>query len=835
MKSRAAFRITAVLLILVVGVNASQSAAQQRPLTTDDLYRLVAIGECAFSPDGRWLAYVMKRPKGAAANFSQDFYMDGNNRGDIWLVSTHGGAPRNLTKGDEDGAGSWSPVWSPDSQRLAMLSTKGGRERLWVWDVKSDRARPVTDRAVAMYGLSAASFFWASDHSLIAGLLPEGENPLSMTVESMAGVEAMKQWPKAWAGKEPTASALTSGVPATLDQRPESELVLIDLAHPATVIAKVRGSRQFNLCISPDRSAVAFVRQTGVRPQVPDRPAGPAMTYNLVVARTEGTLLTGGLSGIDDMIPQSLRWSPAGELAFIGHTPDSRRESQQVFTWVPGDTLPRAFPIGGLDPAPQEYPHYDGAVGLVWAGKNSLLVLARRQGPAATSSSLSAPSGRRDWWLVQPGQEPRNLTAGMKTPPAELFAEQSGSSFIGLDDGVLWRISTDGRPIESLSPESAPRIAAIVWPGQPERPARPIDRLIVQTRKPEKDLYVVELPSAKFSRIDKPTPEASIAALDSTSAKAALAAHDRTGTYLWVSNLTSHESIKVVETNTFLREIAAPTFKKIEYRHEDGTSLGAWLLLPASYREGDRLPLVTWVYPQRTVGDQPWALFQLDVAHSLNLALLTAHGYAVLLPSTPMKPDADVYTEIPKGVLPAVEKVVDLGIADPDRLAVMGQSYGGYSVYALVTQTNRFKAAVSLAGISDLVADYGIFDARFRYDPFPQEQFFATHGWETGWGGLAGSMGAPPFGNYDRYIRNSPLTYVERVQTPLMIIQGDQDIVPIQEGEMFFNSLYRQNKRAEFVRYWGEGHVLQSPANVRDMWRRIYAWLDELIGPVKTP
>jgi hypothetical protein len=59
-----------------------------------------------------------------------------------------------------------------------------------------------------------------------------------------------------------------------------------------------------------------------------------------------------------------------------------------------------------------------------------------------------------------------------------------------------------------------------------------------------------------------------------------------------------------------------------------------------------------------------------------------------------------------------------------------------------------------------------------------------------------------------------------------MIVQGDLDYVAIQQGEEFFNSLYRQGKRAEFVRYWGEGHVLESPANIRDMWRRIEAWLD---------
>jgi dipeptidyl aminopeptidase/acylaminoacyl peptidase len=77
----------------------------------------------------------------------------------------------------------------------------------------------------------------------------------------------------------------------------------------------------------------------------------------------------------------------------------------------------------------------------------------------------------------------------------------------------------------------------------------------------------------------------------------------------------------------------------------------------------------------------------------------------------------------------------------------------------------------------------------------------------------------------NRYIRNSPITYADRVTTPLLIVQGDMDYVPLQQGEEFFTALYRQNKPASFVRYWGEGHIIESPANVADMWAKICAWL----------
>jgi dipeptidyl aminopeptidase/acylaminoacyl peptidase len=113
-------------------------------------------------------------------------------------------------------------------------------------------------------------------------------------------------------------------------------------------------------------------------------------------------------------------------------------------------------------------------------------------------------------------------------------------------------------------------------------------------------------------------------------------------------------------------------------------------------------------------------------------------------------------------------------------------------------------------------------DARRRYQLDAHEDPFQV------WNGER-LLGVPPWKDLERYIRNSPIAYVDRVQTPVLIMQGDLDYVPIQQGEEFLTALFRQNKRADFVRYWGEDHVLDSPANIRDMWQRIYAWFDAFL------
>ena len=170
-----------------------------------------------------------------------------------------------------------------------------------------------------------------------------------------------------------------------------------------------------------------------------------------------------------------------------------------------------------------------------------------------------------------------------------------------------------------------------------------------------------------------------------------------------------------------------------------------------------------------------------------------------------------------------------MGIADADRLFVSGHSFGGYATFGLVSQTNPFKAAIAHAGTTNLINTYGTLISWMRYAENANSILTLNiDGAEAG----QGRMGNPPWKDRDRYIRNSPLTYVDRVTTPLMIVHGDMDVLGMEDPENFFRSLYRQGKRVQFVRYLGEGHVLGSPANIRDMWQRMIEWMDEY-GDIK--
>src|SRR5262249_1983600 len=79
----------------------------------------------------------------------------------------------------------------------------------------------------------------------------------------------------------------------------------------------------------------------------------------------------------------------------------------------------------------------------------------------------------------------------------------------------------------------------------------------------------------------------------------------------------------------------------------------------------------------------------------------------------------------------------------------------------------------------------------------------------------------------DSYRAGSAVLRADKVETPLMLIHGDVDFIPIQQDEEFFTALLRQDKRAEFVRYQGEGHTISNRTNVLDLWKRVAEWLAE--------
>jgi dipeptidyl aminopeptidase/acylaminoacyl peptidase len=304
--------------------------------------------------------------------------------------------------------------------------------------------------------------------------------------------------------------------------------------------------------------------------------------------------------------------------------------------------------------------------------------------------------------------------------------------------------------------------------------------------------------------------------------EAAFVANDSKGSRIWLSAAADATPHIIFETNTFLQRIAEGAYREFEYTSLDGETLKGEVILPINYDPAKRYPLICWVYMGRVQHERN-DLSKISTLNPYNLQALAAKGYAVLFPSMPGT--FDDYDKLLSGVLPAVDKVVQMGIADPQRVGVMGQSNGGFSTYGIITQSNRFKAAVAIAGMTD----WSSIALEFEPPVIQRETI------ETGvtQGRLPFLEAVDKYGlpwSSRAYVKNSPITYVDRVQTPLLQLHGDLDGVPVQQAQEFFTALQRLGKRAEFVMYFGDGHVLHSSANIVDAWNRIFNWFDEYLA-----
>lgn len=347
-------------------------------------------------------------------------------------------------------------------------------------------------------------------------------------------------------------------------------------------------------------------------------------------------------------------------------------------------------------------------------------------------------------------------------------------------------------------------------------------------------------PVAKVSTeaVPPPQPGARLLSVAPTGDAALFLTNDSDGSRLWLAGgggRALSSSSTIWQANEWVKEINPGVAQQISYKSIDGKELTAWLLLPPNYTPGTKIPIITIVYPGLTFGRTMPPNFSLLQPNFEHPQLFAALGYGVLLPSTPEaenSAESRSLRQLPNGVLPAIDAIVELGIADSDRVAVLGQSDGGFAVLGLLTQTNRFRSAIASAGFSNLVSFYGTFYGQHRYGDAGLPQTGAVLRMlqlEKGYGG----MGAPPWVDAARYHESSAVLQADKVTTPLMLIHGDLDFIPIQQSEEFFTALYRQDKRAVFVRYQGEWHTIASRPNVLDLWKRFNAWLTETTAPRK--
>ena len=837
------FRAAAALLTpLAMFATVEVTAQQQRPMQVDDLFEIQGLardfsGAERLSPDGQSAAFSWSRAYKTRSSYS---YLAAGRGGDsdVWVQAKPGAKAVNITQGAKDGTSWWGGVWSPDGERLALLSTRGadgglprfGSGVVWIWHKGTDELRQISRRKVDRQSHSAGrNLIWLDNRRLLVPLEhAEPPSPWSHLPEAQRTL--LDHWTRTLKGQETSTNVLDSGNDWARPEQPRSQLMLVDAVNGTSRVIFDDAANSWR--VAPGGKAVAYHRQIGAYAPTAEeklRQDNRTKLFALRIVDLQGAALIEDDAALSDVTLDTLRWSvDGGEFAFAGRIKSG--EAPRLFRGAIATGRIDPLRLDNLDISSPADDH-DQKIEIRWTQAGEVLVRAKR-----TKATDPDMKDRYDWWLVSAAAPPRNLTQSLPEAPIALWPEDGSLSFVGFSAGAIWRVDATGQT-QNLTASFKGRVDQLAWPKASGTAGLTYSKIVLAAREPRQplDYSLLDLKSGVVKPLSKPDAEAQLAGFNPAGDAAMFYATGREGTRMWRVTASSGQAQVLIEANGFLRDIAESEFRLIEYRSLKGQTLNGWILLPIDYQEGRRYPLLTWVYPGSMISaqaDKPSSSHRIGSTSVFNMQLAAAQGFAVLLPSMPLEPYGgpdDPLLRLTEGVLPAVDEAIELGIADADRLFVSGHSFGGYATFGLVTQTSRFKAAIAHAGTTNLINTYGTLISWMRYAENANSILTMNIGWaEAG----QGRMGSPPWKDRDRYIRNSPITYVDAVTTPLLIVHGDMDILGMEDPENFFRSLYRQGKRVRFARYVGEGHVLASPANIRDMWRRMIGWMDEY-GDIK--
>jgi dipeptidyl aminopeptidase/acylaminoacyl peptidase len=266
----------------------------------------------------------------------------------------------------------------------------------------------------------------------------------------------------------------------------------------------------------------------------------------------------------------------------------------------------------------------------------------------------------------------------------------------------------------------------------------------------------------------------------------------------------------ITKVNAALR---SPARQKSTSWTDDGLDVQGWLLLPEKAPAGGKLPMITEVH-----GGPSWANQPHFVGRGFAAKLLGA-GYAVFLPNprgsfgqgeafTKANVKDFGYGDL-RDILTGVTAAGQAAPIDENRLGITGWSYGGYMTMWAVTQTNRFRAAVAGAGISDWLSYYGENGIDEWMIPF---------------------FGASVYDDPAVYAKSAPMSFIKNVRTPTLEVVGANDIeCPAPQTQEFWHALHDLGVPTESVIYPGEGHAMRDPRDQEDFETRALGWFKKYL------
>lgn len=287
---------------------------------------------------------------------------------------------------------------------------------------------------------------------------------------------------------------------------------------------------------------------------------------------------------------------------------------------------------------------------------------------------------------------------------------------------------------------------------------------------------------------------------------------------LWISNLKFRRPNKLTNYQTQTEVFNWGNAELIEWTTEDGVELQGALIKPEDYEAGKQYPVMIYFY--RFFSQRAHEYPAVRVNHRPILPQFVSDGYVVFLPDIKFEIGAPGPSAT-KCMTSGVQKLIDMGVANPEAIGIHGHSWSGYQTAYIVTQTDMFAAAVSGAPVSNMFSAYG--GIRWASGLSRQFQYELSQS----------RIGGTPWNNFEGYKINSPLFYIDQLNTPVLIQHGDDDgAVPWYQAIELYMAMRRLGKEGVFLQYHGEPHHLQKYPNKLDYAQKMKHYFDHYLKGV---
>ena len=299
---------------------------------------------------------------------------------------------------------------------------------------------------------------------------------------------------------------------------------------------------------------------------------------------------------------------------------------------------------------------------------------------------------------------------------------------------------------------------------------------------------------------------------------------------LRVSGPTLADSKKISDANPQQAEFMWGRRVLFDYKNKDGVRLQGILALPDDYKQGEKRPMIVSFYEKNSQNMHRYTPPSFVTGMGTIPVEALSRGYITMYADIHFRTGSS-HSDMLEGVEAATRKVIELGYADPKKVAVHGHSYGGEGAAFIGTRSKMFAAVGMGAGVTDLYSD-----------------FSQSWGWSyqvTGGSGANGNeyymfgqgrWGKSPWDDPELYRFESALAHAPNAIAPFLIMHGTADpTVAFSEGMNFYNALRFNGKKAVMLAYPGEGHGLRGLANRRDLTIRYFQFFDHYLKGAPAP